>query len=133
MDLTTFCKLPLDIRREISSYIYPEIKIANWIDYYDMSDIITDIATRFEDYPDLICNTIYGYHSCETQTLYHHFAIVVDKHNGHKLKWHEECRHTVITDFIRETVNLLHDVPLHTLYYIFTNFIYLSNMPDCIE
>jgi len=137
--------LPISAKERISSFFYPEIKAAHWIKQYCLYDLLYTICDKY-DYPHLICDTIYSYHLIvnkhnrdsvndyyygENNTLYKHFALVLDyEDNKRRISWYETCDHTNLDDFINETVDLLNEIPLDKLYYILCNFIYLYHSDD---
>jgi len=135
--------LPSDIQYHISKFIQPEIISASWLGHYCLYDLLYTICDKYE-YPHLICDTIYTYYAVrykhdkfvckeyyygENNTLYKHFDLILDYIGSSKrrISWYEPGENTNLDDFINETVQLLSEIPLDTLYYILCNFIYLHN------
>jgi len=125
-------RLPIELKRYIYGYIYPDVKTHYFIHKYGLYNIIQQfIDSHPYLYADVIYKSIEKYFPNYTQELYKYFILEYEKIGGRKIYWHEPTEDIDNVEYknslINELIEIINSKPLPYSYGLISSYMIMYN------
>ena len=102
----TIDALPIDMRRYIYKFVYPEVMISHWTEKYGLDNIIKQLINEYPlFYADIMYESINKYFPEKVDILFNYFTYVCDKVDGRKISWYEPIYDYPDDNYIKSIIN----------------------------